>query len=73
LPFFCQRYFKNHSILTDPNKRSLHFCCRITYMSGLALAVAQYCPESYGVRTYPREKYCDKFYLVSLLVCEAQQ
>jgi hypothetical protein len=39
--------------------------------AGLALALAQYCPESYGVQTYPHEKYCDKFYLVSLLACEA--
>ena len=30
-----------------------------------ALTEGQYCPESYGVQTYPHEKYCDKFYLVS--------
>ena len=29
------------------------------------LAEGQYCPETYGVQTYPHEKYCDKFYLVS--------
>ena len=29
------------------------------------LAEGQYCPETYGVQTYPDEKYCDKFYLVS--------
>jgi hypothetical protein len=27
---------------------------------------SQYCPENYGVQTYPDEKYCDKFYLVSI-------
>ena len=25
------------------------------------------CPEQYGVQTYPDEKYCDKFYLVSYI------
>ena len=32
------------------------------------LSVAQRgCPESYGVQTYPDEKYCDRFYKVSLI------
>lgn len=31
------------------------------------LSVAQRgCPESYGVQTYPDEKYCDRFYKVWL-------
>ena len=25
------------------------------------------CPEPYGVQTYPDEKYCDRFYLVSFI------
>eukprot|EP00095_Tigriopus_kingsejongensis_P003753 maker-scaffold911_size81771-snap-gene-0.26 protein:Tk03753 transcript:maker-scaffold911_size81771-snap-gene-0.26-mRNA-1 annotation:"GK25194" len=29
----------------------------------LGSALAQGCPESYGVQTYPHEEYCDKFYL----------
>ena len=38
----------------------------ITIVVALAtLSVAQRgCPESYGVQTYPDEKYCDRFYKV---------
>ena len=40
----------------------------ITIAVALAtLSVAQRgCPESYGVQTYPDEKYCDRFYKVRL-------
>ena len=36
-------------------------------MALATLSVAQRgCPESYGVQTYPDEKYCDRFYKVRL-------
>lgn len=34
-------------------------------LSLLGLVSGQGCPESYGIQTYPHDKYCDRFYKVN--------
>ena len=43
--------------------------CISTLCGLISIATAQIgagCPEAYGVQTYPDEKYCDRFYKVSI-------
>ena len=43
--------------------------CISTICGLISIATAQLgagCPEAYGVQTYPDEKYCDRFYKVSI-------
>ena len=43
--------------------------CISTICGLISIATAQIgagCPEAYGVQTYPDEKYCDRFYKVSI-------
>ena len=45
--------------------------CISTICGLITIATAQLgagCPEAYGVQTYPDEKYCDRFYKVSIML-----
>ena len=69
-------------VIFTPDPIKIHFLHRLRKMLSLrsqicisticgliSIATAQIgagCPEAYGVQTYPDEKYCDRFYKVSI-------
>ena len=44
-----------------------HILALMALVAHVAAQVGGGCPEPYGVQTYPDDKYCDRFYLVSFI------
>ena len=69
-------------VIVTPNPIKIYFLHRLRKMLSfrsqifistifglISIATAQLgagCPEAYGVQTYPDEKYCDRFYKVTI-------